>query len=522
MTSEQAVRRLLAFSAGKPLPHGTTLRVPTPNRSLGPKDVLVVAFVRMGGESSPWGIAFGQPGRTPKVLTVPEARTRDDVADMIASFAPVLLTHLRHPKFDSAGAVITEEKRPDMPLRQLWLPNRSHLDMLHYLAYTYHRTRYGTPERQELLQSLARACGWLFREAHRPGQMVTMIATDVLSEAYTFPTDDIRQGHLGFLVAWLTTRGRQAVRVKAADKAEGLSMSTNLDPIFENTGLAKAVDAFNEARSNEDVESIKRWTQRIHKSLNGELKRRWELTDSAITALEHDRRRENYGVKRLIKASQDEYYRQYLRIEHKFEDIEDGPPFTPSPETDRHPAAAGSRYYVHLSSDELQNQLLVHDDPEMQAELIATGKALDGEIVDVSTRTEGRKEHVFWKIHTNGHLPLRLREGALLCPVGNERRQGEILQIDQLNAQTNRFVLQIIKGKTLHEPPKLIRANDRALLGSRVILVPPPMDGIARRKSRSIWNRKVPGSWLTHSTPRGPNTSLPDAISEDFNEIKSR
>ena len=31
----------------------------------------------MGGESSPWGVAFGRPGRKPSVLTVPEGGTGD-------------------------------------------------------------------------------------------------------------------------------------------------------------------------------------------------------------------------------------------------------------------------------------------------------------------------------------------------------------------------------------------------------------------------------------------------------------
>ena len=96
MTGHQAVRRLMAFAAGKPLPHGETLCVPKPGRTLVPDDALVVAFVRMGGESSPWGVAFGHPGRKPDVLMVPEARTRDYVADMMAEFAPVLLRHVLH------------------------------------------------------------------------------------------------------------------------------------------------------------------------------------------------------------------------------------------------------------------------------------------------------------------------------------------------------------------------------------------------------------------------------------------
>jgi hypothetical protein len=34
------------------------------------------------------------------------------------------------------------------------------------------------------LNQLGHACGWLFREAQRPGQMIVMTATEVLKEAF--------------------------------------------------------------------------------------------------------------------------------------------------------------------------------------------------------------------------------------------------------------------------------------------------------------------------------------------------
>lgn len=269
MTGHDAVRRLVAHAAGKPLPRGETLRVPKPGVNVKPKEVLVVAFVRMGGESSPWGVAFGTPGRRPKVLTVPEARTRDYVAEMMSEFAPVLLKHVLHPRFEEAGRVEAHgRERPELLQRQVWLPNRSHLEMLHCLAYAYNRTRYGSATRQELLQAVARACGWLFREAQRPGQTVTMVATGVLSEAYSFPADDLLQGHLGFLLAWLNTKGKRATRQAAADAAEQESMSTSLDPEFERMELASR-------RSRPSTQRAAMMTGRAWRVPGGASGRRW-------------------------------------------------------------------------------------------------------------------------------------------------------------------------------------------------------------------------------------------------------
>ena len=72
-------------------------------------------------------------------LTIPEPRTRDDVAEMMLEFAPALLTHLHHPEFSAFGP----DPKTRVPPFQVWLPNASHLEMLHHLAYAYTFTKFG-------------------------------------------------------------------------------------------------------------------------------------------------------------------------------------------------------------------------------------------------------------------------------------------------------------------------------------------------------------------------------------------
>src|SRR4051812_15750055 len=152
----------------------------------------------MGGESRPWGLAYGHPGELPTVLSVPDGRRRDDVAVIAAEFAETLLPHLRCPGWVGETP---SEAADFLPLRQVWLPNASHLEMLDHLAYAYTFTQWGGG-RKQTLNTLGRACAWLFREAHRPGQQVVATGTDALRSSYTFPAEDARQGHLGFLLAW--------------------------------------------------------------------------------------------------------------------------------------------------------------------------------------------------------------------------------------------------------------------------------------------------------------------------------
>ena len=136
MNEREVVRRLKAYHVGYPLPHGETKQIYIGEDA----DILVVAFVRMGGESRPWGMAFGHPGSRPKLLTVAEARNRDVVADMAAEFAPVLLKHLRTPGYVGHDPASADDL---LPLRQVWLPNSTHLDMVHHLAFAYAFTKWG-------------------------------------------------------------------------------------------------------------------------------------------------------------------------------------------------------------------------------------------------------------------------------------------------------------------------------------------------------------------------------------------
>src|SRR5260370_6109562 len=93
VTGDQVVNRLKAWAAGKPLPRGSTRHVYV----AGDPDLLIVAFVRMGGESAPWGIAYVHPGTNPTIMPVPEGRNPTLVADMSTALAPALLRHFLDP-----------------------------------------------------------------------------------------------------------------------------------------------------------------------------------------------------------------------------------------------------------------------------------------------------------------------------------------------------------------------------------------------------------------------------------------
>lgn len=516
MNTREVVRRIRAFHQGRPLPRGETIHLPI----VDDRDLLIVAFVRMGGEARPWGVVWGHPGHQPTVRVIPEARDRDLVAGMMAEFALVLLPHLRCPGHVTRTAASWEDLDP---LRQVWLPNPSHLDMLHHLAYAYTFTRSGGA-RQQLLNQFGRACAWLFRESQRPGAVHVIVATEALRTSFTFPAEDVRQGHLGFLLAWLETRGGRDRRLAAAIESERRPIATGLDPSLERDELEPLVEGWRAARENAARRLQRTSERKLAEIIGKELRYRYELTARTISLLREDGRRQNGGISALIREGLKEQWYQYVRLERRIDDPQDGPAFIPSVETDRHPAAAGSRYQVHQASAALAESVLLHDDRELQAEAIADGEAFHGEIVDVRDEGKGRMVKPVWVVHDRMTHQMRLRPGSWVCVVGLPRRTATIRSIQTALDGGLLFELVItglktaVKGATGRAA---IPPVDRRWIGKAVTFANAPADTIPRRKSQRIWRRDTPGGWLTHAPPGGPAARGDDESGNDVAAVVS-
>ena len=515
MNEREIVRKLLAYKDGRALPSGETKHFHIAEDT----DLLIAVFVRMGGESRPWGIAYGNPGEAPEVLTVPEARNFDLVGEMVATFAPTLLAHLHAPGHSS-----TELEGPSdtAPLRQVWVPNPTHLDMIHHLAFTYAYTRADRPN-AEMLRSCGRACSWLFRESQRPGTQFVRVATAALCDAYTFPTESVRQGHLGFLLAWLNGPQQGRAVEEIAAEAERFPIATSLDPSVENDQLAPEVSSWGDANRAGKPRVAKRHEIAITSILNAELERRWVLTEDTIEKLRADQRRTNKLVESLISETRSEQWRQYVRFELQEADADDGPAFHPSVETDHHPSAAASRFFVHDASAEFLATLLLHDDAELLAEAVADGDAIKGEIIDVVDHAAGtRKTRPVWTIRDTSRRELRIRTGTQLALAGLSRRTGRLKSITEEsdgNLLIEFAIQNLVKAKPELPAPHDLSPIDQQMVGYEVALVPTSMDGISRRKAGRVWSADGPGAWLTHGRPGGLNAQIADGDNDEFDEV---
>ena len=291
--------------------------------------------------------------------------------------------------------------------------------MLHHLNYTYSQTNFGGVN-QEVLRSLGRLSGWMFRDCGRTGHQHVVDASRALSNAFAFPAQPARTAHLGYQLAWLTTPGDRDSRLVAATAAEQLTVSPTMDPSVEREELSALVDRWQAGRRKGSPPAHAE--AEICDVLHEELERRWRLTEEAYQLLGNGSIPVNPGVDALVAQAHNEFWFQHQRIELRQNDPNQGPAFIAHPETDYHGSSAASRYLIHASNDEGHGGHLVHHDRALFREALAEGRALSVEVAQIANLGSGRSTVPVWTVVIDGEVPNRIRENTRLVPFGSKAR----------------------------------------------------------------------------------------------------
>ncbi len=503
-TISTVTRKLRAWEVGHPL-----RRYDTIHHAAVPADqALVVAFLRMAGESRPWGIAWGKVGTEPTIRSVPDGRVRDDVGVLCADFAEDLLAHMRVHNFTYDPAPEPRHANAE-DLRQVWLPNGQHIAMLHHLSYTYSQTKFGGVN-QDILRALGRLAGWMFRDTSRVGNQHIVDASALLDEAFVFPAQDVRTAHLGYQLAWLSTDGNREARMKAAAEAESRTISPTLDPELDRDRIANLVDAWQTGRR--DGNDVGTEAGEIKEILIDELRRRWEAVERAFDLIESDERPVNSGVADLIEKAHAEFYYQHQRIEIRHSDPSLGPAFIAHPETDFHGSAAASRYLVHAAADEAYASALVHADNALFIEAVSDGRAFVAHVEEVwvvavpSSSGRGRpKRKPHWRLRLDPSLPHRLRESARVAPRGSPGHEATVIEL-VTGADFLYVTIEWTQRKTKAlEHDLAARPEDDVWEGRDMDFVQSDASTLTNRRSQRVWKAKDgPGAWLTHGRASEP------------------
>jgi hypothetical protein len=515
MNTRDVARKLRAWQAGVPLARFETLH----HAVVSPPQAMIAAFVRMAGESRPWGIAWGTAGTDPKIASVPDGRVRDDVAVLCADFAEDLLAHMRvhNWTYDPVGQTASVDE-----LRQLWLPNGQHLAMLHQLNYTYSQTKFGGAN-QDILQALGRLAGWMFRDCSRTGHQHVVDASDALVHAYAFPAQDARTAHLGYQLAWLTASGDRDERMAAAAAAERLTVSPTMDPSLERDELSDLVEKWQAGRREgtppAEIEA------EIADTLSTELDRRWRLTEQAYLLLVNGPLPVNPGVDALVAQAHSEFWFQHQRIELRQSDPSQGPAFIAHPETDFHGSSAASRYLTHASFDEGHDGHLVHHDAELLRDALAEGRALRASVTAVANHGSGRSTIPVWTIRVDTDSPHRLRENGRLVPYGSRGHEATVTSI-MIDEDGIELDLEWTTRKTMNLACGIAaKPVDPAWIGESVQFVIADAADLTRRRSQRVWAAKDgPGAWLTHGKAPVPvqitdDDGASDLLVDDVTQI---
>jgi hypothetical protein len=509
----EVLRRLEAWRVGAPTPVGDALPWPR----VAADDRLIVAFLRMAGEARPWGVALGHPGATPTFLTAAEPRDAGEYARLALALGKALLPHLPHP--DTTGDADDAAVRATAAPRQLWLPGATHVDMLHLLDYRFSRANLREDADARELGKIGRACGWLFRESTRPGQVRVIDATARLREAFTVPAEDVRQQHIGYLLAWIEPanedRGSREARLEGARRAEALSVGVTMQPAYEAEHLVALVAEWNASRG--DAARLADVAARIHAVLTPELARRFALTERAIAALEGDAhapeatsahaggRPANTELGAVVELGVEEFVWQYWSRERKAAEPvsdPDAPRFLGDhPETDFLPTQAAARFFAHAHAAEVTLAALLHGDRQLVTSAIEAGDAVLGTITSVVNEGTKRAVTPVWRIAAPADRPLRLREDSLVCVVGLRGRTGKIRSIGTDGEGTRVLEVQIDGWKRARPDEGALSADAKELEGTSVVLASAGVVGISKRKSMAVWDASGPGAWLTHAAP---------------------
>ena len=194
MRTADVLQRIEAWRSGAPVATGDTLPWPRAQASRTASSWRSSAWRR----SSPVGRGCGPTGRGPdNPHRSRAARCRG---------ARATRTRFRQGTAPAPAPSGSRDRRREGVLiggvaarRQLWMPGPTHVEMLHLLDYRFSRAKEREDADARALGKVGRACGWLFRESTRPGQVRVFDATARLKEAFAFPAEDVRQQHLGFL-----------------------------------------------------------------------------------------------------------------------------------------------------------------------------------------------------------------------------------------------------------------------------------------------------------------------------------
>jgi hypothetical protein len=358
--------------------------------------------------------------------------------------------------------------------------------MLHFIAAAYARS---TWDRSDIktLNALGNLANCLFIESQRPGQQTIVSAPDALRQSFSFPATPARQGHLGYLLAWLHEDGTRDTRLAAAQAAEKRTVSTVLDPHIERTDLQPLVTHWGDARNANDSSAMQKVSDQIHTSLSKELLSRWHLAREAAEVVQTDSREFNVGLTSLSADSAKQFYNNWG--EKAMNEAAEIPPYWPNIFTDYGARSAGYAYQIRAAHDQKSRYFLVHGDRELQREELAAGHGIICTVKVVAT------DAPMWKVDFSYPDLPSLKPGDKLVIAGTPL---VVLEVHDIDFESHTVML---RPTWKNAKPKAgafgMAPNSKDWRGKVLVLIDQMPYSIDERRAAMTRRKKTSGSDIT-------------------------
>jgi hypothetical protein len=314
---------------------------------------------------------------------------------------------------------------------QILLPDRSHLELIHQMAYAYAFSKYPLADMRNL-NTIGRLMNSIFLQWQNPLQNTVLLASDVLQSLYIFPASLARHGHLAFLLEWLVDHGSRVARREAATRAEQLPVSTSLDGAFENQRVADLLRRFADSQNIDKSSGIA-----LQRVLEGEALSRWNLTRAAFQTIQSDRRPANFGLRTLRSFSRRAWSDLWVHPRQK--ELSGQRVFWRGTETDMTATGAAEAMMKIELASQVKQEALAHGDKEIAMSLVKRGKAVHGTVIANGTNSD------YIRMQYDNPDEVDFRGGTTYRPFGTAELEVKFEDADPLNRIAH-FVVE--KGRS--------------------------------------------------------------------------
>lgn len=439
LTPREMLRRIDALAMGGPLNRFQTKHVQIQ------ANPIICAFIRVTGDNKPWAVAYGRAqDETPRVSIALNPFSIIDFTAMVAPFAQWVADEVGIPSVGS-GDVLPYHSIPADRIPQFWFPDESHFEMLRLLSYATFADR-KMQESTNPIATLGRFSEFLTEIRNYKGQQMVHIASEVLNHLWVVPADDFSLGHLGYLNAWIETKGVIAERRKAAREASKNSVNVTLDSKIDavlTAKLPKEASGFigglvappEEVRARQEL-------------LDEQVTFRWKTARESWRLAKADPRPTN-DVIGLIMMDTALTLADFLAHESRADGV---PKHSDSPRADAVPLESSLKYLKMLRSEEKFLCWAVHDDKELLADTMAGGLSFIGTVNNVEKRIVEGKEYVFWDVNLNAKYSqlLKLRESETYAVFGSlwSEAQATLVNYDAVGGAVGDGTAEIADAQT--------------------------------------------------------------------------